>query len=116
MGDRYYVRKFGFMHWAVYCGTGTRILFMSLRRSAALRMSSELLTAFNDGAWMAIHDAEGKPVISDKRVMELAEASALAYWPGWIHDSQNKPRVELRRFVDLIVGEVRPTSDTEAKP
>lgn len=55
-------------------------------------------------------------MISDERVMELAEESLLAYQPGWVHNpgQPTKPRAELRRFVDLVCKEFK--AETKAKP
>lgn len=50
--DRYYVVKISFFSYAVLCGTGTRILFKSWSKYAALKIAAELSTAFYDGKFV----------------------------------------------------------------
>lgn len=47
--------------------------------------------------------------ISDARIMEIADASWLSYFPGWVHDPARptRPRPELRRFVDMVCEEAK---------
>jgi hypothetical protein len=62
MGDRRYLI---FRHWpwyTVHAGTGTRILFKSLRWKPAARIAAELETAFADGKYVEyVHANPGSP-------------------------------------------------------
>lgn len=49
--SRYYIKRCGF-RWAVFCGSGTEVIFASFFKTTALRMASRLECAYLDGKFI----------------------------------------------------------------